>query len=67
MLAIRNLIIKQIDVLVIPIPTLPQVISPAWSVAENTMQRLGRFDMPLSGRIKRIENKLRKLRAQFAT
>ena len=50
-----------------PIPTPLQVISPPRSDAENTVQRPGRFDKPPSERIKRLENDLRKLRAQFAT
>ena len=65
--AIRNQMIEQIVARVIPIPTRPQVISPPRSDAENTVQRPGRFDMPKSERIKRLENELRKLRAQFAT
>ena len=65
--AIRNQMIEQIVALVIPIPTPLQVISPPLSDAANTVQRLGRFDMLPSERIKRLENELRKLRAQFAT
>ena len=65
--AIRNLMIVQIVNSVILIPTPPQVISPPRSDAENNEQRLGRFDMPPSERIKRLENELCKLRAQLAT
>ena len=65
--AIRNQMIEQIFARVISIPTPLQVILPPRSDADNTAQRPGRIDMPPSERIKRIENKLRKLRAQFAT
>ena len=64
--AIRNQMIWQIVAQVIPIPKPSQVISPPRSNAENIVQRKGRFDMPQSERIKRLENELRKLRAQFA-
>ena len=51
--------IEQIVARVIPILTPLQLISPPRSDAENTVQRLGRFDMPPSERIKRLEAELR--------
>ena len=65
--AIRNQMIEQIVACVIPISTPLQVISPPRSDVENIVQRPGQFDMPASERIKRLENELRKLKAQFAT
>ena len=65
--AIRKQMIEQIVACVIPILTTPQIILPPRSDAENIVQPPGRFDMPPSERIKRLENELRKLRAQFAT
>ena len=66
MMAIQNEMIEQIVSGVIPIPTLPQVISLPRSDAENIVHRPGRFDMPPTERIKRLEAELRKLKAQFA-
>ena len=65
--AIRKKMIEQIIARVIPILKIPQVISPPRSDATNIVQRPGRFDMPPTEWIKRLENELRKLRAQFAT
>ena len=64
--AIRNHMIEHIVAGVISIATPPQVISPPRSDDENIVQRPGRFDMPPSERIKRLEAEFRKLRAQFA-
>ena len=62
--------LQKIDQLVsgqIPISSLPkEVSSPPLLDSEIAPQKTGRFDMPSSERIKRLEAELRNLRAKFA-
>ena len=63
---IRLQMIEQLVSGQIPISSLPQeVLSPPVSDMEIALQKISRFDMPYSERMKRHEAELRNLRAKF--
>ena len=64
---IRLQIIDQLVSGQIPISSLPkEVLSPPLSDSGIAPQKMGRFEMPSSERMKRLEIELRNLRAKFA-
>ena len=64
---IRLQMIEQLVFGSIPILSLPkEVLSPPLSDSENAPQKMGRFDMPFSERIKRLKAELCNFRAKFA-